>query len=100
MEKQIELGDIVQDLVTGFKGMAVARTKWITGCDRITVCPEHTVGKDIATEAFDESMLKIVKRATKTVKERRDTDGLFTPKEAPKTVGGPVPRVTQARYGV
>lgn len=64
MKDKIELGDEVRDTVTGFKGKAVARTTWISGCDRINVQPP--VGKDgklSETASFDEPMLEIIKKA-------------------------------------
>ena len=45
MTKQvIELGDEAQDAVTGFKGIVVAETRWLYGCNRFTLQP--AVGKD------------------------------------------------------
>ncbi len=35
----IKLGDLARDKVTGFEGMVVAVTSWITGCDRLTLQP-------------------------------------------------------------
>lgn len=37
---KINLGDKVKDSVTGFSGIAIGRTTWLHGCDRITVQPE------------------------------------------------------------
>ena len=36
----IEFGDIVQDNITGFKGVVTGRTESINICDRITVQPQ------------------------------------------------------------
>jgi hypothetical protein len=75
MEKKITLGDEVIDTVTGFKGIAVARTTWISGCDRITVQPAGITkeGKLFDTFAFDEPTLKIVKK--KKVEEKSHKTG-------------------------
>lgn len=35
----INLGDEVQDTVTGFQGIAVSRHVYLQGCDRITIQP-------------------------------------------------------------
>ena len=48
--RKIELGDKVKDTVTGFTGIAVARTNWIAGCDRIIVQPECKKGKQMDLE--------------------------------------------------
>ena len=37
---KIKLGQEVRDRVTGFKGIATARTTYLQGCDRISVQPQ------------------------------------------------------------
>ena len=66
--KTIELGSKVRDRVTGFTGIAVAATQWITGCRRITVQPEGTDkdGKVRETVCFDEPMLEVIQTPAKT----------------------------------
>lgn len=61
---QIELGDEVKDVVTGFQGIAVARTMWLHGCARVTVQPKGTDknGKRYENDTFDEPQLEIVKK--------------------------------------
>lgn len=63
--KPIVLGDEVEDTITGFKGTAICRAQWITGCDRITVQPRGLTkeGKTFDCETFDEFTLKVAKRA-------------------------------------
>ena len=39
MKKQVQLGDTVQDMVTGLKGVVTGITQWITGCDQAIVQP-------------------------------------------------------------
>ena len=67
--KEINLGDTVKDTVTGFKGMAVARTEWLYGCARITVQPKGTTkdGELKDPSSFDEPQLVLVSRAAKKV---------------------------------
>lgn len=63
MKKIIELGDYVQDTVTGFKGVAVARTQWLYGCSRINIQPKiDKDGKLGDTISFDEPSLIILKK--------------------------------------
>lgn len=60
----IELGDRVKDAVTGLSGIAIARTTWLHGCDRIAVQPEK-LGKDGKVQdnaTFDEPQLILVKK--------------------------------------
>lgn len=77
MNKQkINLGDEVKDTITGFKGIAIARTTWITGCCRINVQPKgiNKDGKLFEIESFDEPMLEIIK-PKKPKKINRKTGG-------------------------
>lgn len=77
--KKINLGDEVKDSITGFIGVAVARTEWITGCPRIVVQPK--VKKDgLLPESvtFDENTLIV----TKPVKS----------KAVDRAIGGPRPK--------
>jgi len=50
--KKIKLGDKVKDTITGIQGIAIGRTTWLTGCDRITIQPIPKKGevkrKDVA----------------------------------------------------
>ena len=36
----IHLGDVARDTITGFEGVVVARTEWLTGCARLTLQPK------------------------------------------------------------
>ena len=87
----VELGDQVEDVISGFKGTVLARTVWINGCARITIQPK--VGKDGTLpddKCFDEVQLKIVKRANTPVKETKRR----------RSNGGPRPAVRQAPKAV
>lgn len=62
--KKVELGDRVEEAITGFVGIAVARTEWLFGCVRITVQPEKLKDNKIGeTQTFDEPQLKLIKRS-------------------------------------
>ena len=71
----IQLGDLVKDAVTGFSGIAVAKTEWLHGCKRITVQPQHLEKGKIAENAtFDEPQLVLIKSAS-VKKGSRKTGG-------------------------
>ncbi len=91
--KEIQLGDKVKDRVTGFIGIAVARTKWITGCDRIGVQPigMNEKGEPFDSCAFDEPMLDIVK-AVAVKPERAETK-----RKANAKTGGPMSHTQEKR---
>lgn len=62
---EIELGDEVEDKVTGFKGIAIARHTYLEGCDRISIQPKiKKDGELIDAASFDEPTVKIVRRNT------------------------------------
>ena len=61
MGTKVELGDEVMDRISGFKGIAVARTVWLHGCERITVQPKvDKDGKRQDMETFDEPQMEVV----------------------------------------
>jgi len=80
---KINLGDKVKDCVTGFKGIAVGRTTWLHGCDRIIVQPEgvNKEGKTYENQSFDEPQLELISKKKK--------------KEGRHLAGGPRPEVNQ-----
>ncbi len=58
----VKLGDLCRDRVSGFKGVCVVRSDYISGCARIGLQPE--VGKDgkLADALhFDEPMCEVIK---------------------------------------
>lgn len=58
---KITLGDKVKDTVTGFTGIAIGKTRWLHGCNRIIVQPEvDKDGKMVEYASFDEPQLEIV----------------------------------------
>lgn len=64
--KRIEPGDRVRDRITGFTGIAMARTEWLYNCVRISVMAENvkpgTSKLEEHSNTFDEAQLLIVKR--------------------------------------
>lgn len=72
-----DLGDKVKDVITGFTGIVIAKTKYINGCSRCGV-QSTELGKDgLPTESigFDDPQLRII--AKKKVKETsKDTGGV------------------------
>jgi hypothetical protein len=64
--REIELGDIVRDTITGFEGVAVATTEWLNGCRRISIQPQKLHdGKPIESDWFDETQVAVVKKSRK-----------------------------------
>lgn len=63
---RIKLGGEVKDTVTGFQGVAVARTEWLHGVSRISIQPPVDIdGRHPDCVAFDEpSVEKAVTKDT------------------------------------
>ena len=76
----IEFGDIVQDNITGFKGVVTGRTESINICDRITVQPQglDKEGKVHDSMEFDVTSLTKIGHLEghKTVKPKKQDIGL------------------------
>ncbi len=57
----ITLGDTVRDVITGFTGIAVARSEWLYGCVRLGVESKKLDkdGKVMEAQWFDEQRLEL-----------------------------------------
>ena len=73
--EEIELGDTVQCIYTGFKGVAVARTEFINGCIQFSIAPKWDGKAPIFEEmSLDSKSLKIIKKKPQS-KEEKSTGG-------------------------
>ena len=62
---KIELGSEVKDRVTGYTGIAVSVTTFLTGCDRYAVQKKYNPEKDdkpAEVEMYDEVDLEVIGR--------------------------------------
>ena len=56
-------GDMLQDTITGFEGIATAVTTWLNGCIRYSIQPrELREGKPVEEQWFDEKQVALVKQ--------------------------------------
>ena len=59
--KNLKLGCIAKDKITGFEGVVIAVTEWLNGCQRITIQPkEMKDGKIIDSHTFDAEQIEVV----------------------------------------
>ena len=65
MKHDVTLGDLAKDSITGFEGVVVAKTEWISGCDRLTLQPQRLdkEGGVKLTQTFDVTQLVLVRKA-------------------------------------
>lgn len=58
---KIKLGQEVEDKVTGFKGIVIGQTKWLTGCDQSIVKAKAKVDSlPLDGQWFDDGQLKFI----------------------------------------
>jgi len=80
METNIELGDTVEDIYTGVKGVAVARTEFINGCVQFSVAQRldkknPPLGPELLDISIDSYSLKIIKKKPKPkIKKVKEDD--------------------------
>ena len=87
----IKVGDRVKDIVTGYTGIAVARTEWLNGCIRFTVqSNEYHDSKPVDSLCVDEPQLVIVEKG---VTKRLGDECIEPPTSSQEATapGGPAP---------
>lgn len=88
--KKIELGMKCKDIITGFEGIAIAKTEWLTGCTRFGLQPPvDKDGKVPEAVWFDETAMTIVS-------EKRVCVEPEAAKKPKAKLGGPRPNPTRA----
>ena len=71
---KMNLGDVVKDKITGYKGVVVCRSQWIHGCNTYGVTSQELRdGKPLERQHFDEPQLEVVK--DRVVKPQGNTGG-------------------------
>jgi len=84
MLKEIELGDKVKDINTGFVGIVTARTEFLNGCVQFNVIPRVKENKMPEEMSIDRECLVVIKKKLK-------------PKEKPDSNGGPMRKAVKQR---
>jgi hypothetical protein len=86
---KIKLGDKVRDKITGYIGIATARTLFLNGCVQYSVTKKLKIGETIDKEgdpSIDERCLEIVEERVIESKEYEDED---EDEDDDKSNGGP-----------
>ena len=87
-----QLGDLVKDKVTGFKGIVICQSMWLNGCARLMVQPTTLKdGKPIEPQTFDDLQLEVLSRAAVPSTNRDDPPAVTEPR---RKTGGPRPDVS------
>ncbi len=75
---KIQLGDKVKDKVSGFVGVAVAKTEFLNGCIQYNVMPKAGKdGKMPEEVGIDEQSLEVIIKKIKKI-NKKDTGGRIT----------------------
>jgi hypothetical protein len=61
----IDMGDMAKDELTGFEGVVIGRTHWLTNCDRITLQPRSLDkdGQPTKSNSFDITHCSLIAKA-------------------------------------
>lgn len=71
---KLNLGDEVEDIITGYSGIIVSRSQWLHNCNTYGVRSRKLKDdKPIETHWFDEPQLQVLSK--KVIEEKRDTGG-------------------------
>jgi hypothetical protein len=78
---KFEIGEMLEDKISGYKGNVMARTEWYNGCVRYRLEPDHLNpdGELIESETFDEEQLIRVKE--KKIKVPKKPTGGMRPND-------------------
>jgi len=83
---KLELGSKVKDIISGYKGIIVARSEWVTGCKRYGVQAEACKdSKPIDEQWFDEVRLELMSLPKKIKVSTQPTGG--PQKESKQPIG-------------
>lgn len=88
----IVVGCEARDKITGMKGIVVAHTQWLTGCDRFSIqTKELKDGKPVDIQSFDETMLERIGEGLLVSEKGKVTDAV--------PPGGPRPGLQKTSSG-
>lgn len=69
----IKLGDKVKDTITGFEGIAIAKTEFINGCIQFEVVPKIKKGEKYPEAiSIDEQHLEVITSKAKKIKKEEN----------------------------
>ena len=83
--QQAELGDEVRSVVTGFRGIVVAKTEYLSGCERVAV--ESKPEKDHESPALEWIDLQEVEVRTRGAIDVDALRGVSVPQGATARIG-------------
>lgn len=74
---RFKLGETVKDKITSFQGVVIARTEYLTGCNRYSIQTKDLhEGKPVEWQQFDEDQLEKVKEKITKIKTDKTKGGV------------------------
>lgn len=74
--RKIKLGVKARDKITGFQGIVVSTSQWLTGCDRVALKPPvDKDGKEQEAGWFDIGAVEYVGEGIHAMEVKADKDG-------------------------
>ena len=72
--KTIKLGVKAKDKVTGFTGIVIAKSQWLTGCDTYGLKPKSVKNQIEDAQWFDEGQIEIIGKGVpiKEIKSKKN----------------------------
>lgn len=79
-DMNINLGNTYEDLVTGFRGVAVGHVEYMTGCNQTLLSPRaRPDGSIVESQWFDDQRLKVDELAPTVMLDNGETPGCDKP---------------------
>jgi len=77
-EFKFKMGDELKDTLTGFSGIVVARSQYLTGCNRYSLQKQKLTkeGRPEKWESFDEDMLIKISGGINLKKKKKQEGGV------------------------
>jgi len=73
---EIKIGNAVRDKITGFSGIVIGITEWLTGCDTIGVQPQELKdGTPVGMQWFDSNRIEVLNSSNILEVKNKETGG-------------------------
>lgn len=79
----IEMGDLAEDTLTGFKGIVIGMNRNISGCDQVSLQPATEDGKFVDPHWFDIERVRLIESGKVQFTSRRTGADVLPPTRTP-----------------
>jgi len=85
-KKKIVLGNKVKDVVTGFTGIATAKTDYLNGCQQITITGKVSDSGEVKIFDVDVKQVKYVGKGLVEAKKKKPAGGASSYREGTRSL--------------